>query len=107
MEARIWFNKHGEPALKRLVVALRGLSSSGPGRPKTCSAGYFRQIAYGYRRPSFELAEDLVAASVLVSEHHQGDVLDVTSLLRAKELHAERQAAATADPVEEAGHVAP
>jgi hypothetical protein len=42
-----------------------------------CTVGYFKQIAYGYRRPSPELAEFMVAGD----PHQQ---LDFAALLKAR-----------------------
>lgn len=99
MDARTYLDTHKDAGAQALIARVRELGGE-------CSLGYFRQIAYGYRRPKVELAELLVAASkdVAIAQGHQ-DELDVMSLLKAREIHAAR-IAATAKP-EESDHAAP
>lgn len=87
MDARTYLDKHGEAGADLLIEAL----NQQPGKPST--KGYFKQIAYGSRRPSPELAERFVEASktVAASQGHQ-DELDFMSLLKARQIHAERVA---------------
>jgi hypothetical protein len=51
---------------------------------------YFEQIACGARRPSLELADRLTAAS--------RGAMDVMSLLRSREIAAERRASKSGTP---------
>lgn len=73
MNAREFLDEFGSSAAERVAVA------AGTNLP------YFEQLACGARRPSFELAERLVAAS--------DGKLDVLALLRAKAERAEAKQA--------------
>jgi hypothetical protein len=70
MDARSYLDTHGETGAKALVAAVNAAGGK-------CSLGYFKQIAYGYRRPSFELAELMVA-------HDPQKALDLVSLMNAR-----------------------
>lgn len=61
MDARTFLDTHGEERCKRVAAAAG------------TKIGYFKQIAYGHRRPSPELAQKLVKSS--------GGELDFMSLL--------------------------
>jgi hypothetical protein len=84
LDARTYLDKHGDAGVMALVSILNRRK-----RGPRCTAGYFKQFAYGYRRPSPELAEHLVDASRIVAARkgHQ-DVLDFMSLLKARQIHA-------------------
>ena len=73
MNAREFLDKFGGAEAEQVAVA------AGTNLP------YFEQLACGARRPSFELAERLVAAS--------GGRLDVLALLRAKTEREQARAA--------------
>ena len=70
MDARTYLDTHGQAGAEALVE--RVVAAGGK-----CTVGYFKQIAYGYRRPSFELAEKMV-------EHDPRKELDLASLMRAR-----------------------
>lgn len=71
MDARTYLNTYKDPGVQRLVDAVTAAG-------KRLTIGYFKQIAYGYRRPSFELAEAMV-------ENDPVRKLDLTALMRAKD----------------------
>lgn len=70
MDPRTYLDTHGVAGAQALVEAV--VAAGGK-----CSVGYFKQIAYGYRRPSPELAEVMVAADPVQQ-------LDFISLLKAR-----------------------
>jgi hypothetical protein len=70
MDARTYLDTHGEAGASALVQAV--IAAGGK-----CTVGYFKQIAYGYRRPSFELAEQMVS-------HDPKKELDLVSLMNAR-----------------------
>jgi hypothetical protein len=70
MDARTYLDTHGEPGAQALIAAV--VAAGGK-----CTVGYFKQIAYGYRRPSFELGK-------LMVENDQKRALDLDSLMAAR-----------------------
>jgi hypothetical protein len=73
MDAKTFLDTHGKDVAER--VAKR----AGTNYP------YFNQIAYGHRRPSPDLARDLVAASVAEVPGNPKNQLDFDSLLPRKQ----------------------
>jgi hypothetical protein len=71
MDARSYLKQHGEKGAQALVDAV--VAAGG-----RCTVGYFKQIAYGYRKPGSDLA-------LLMVEHDPQKALDLVSLLRARE----------------------
>lgn len=74
MDARAYLDKHGR--VKSAEVA----------QAAGTNLAYFEQLACGFRRPSYELAQELVAAS-------DGE-MDVDSLMQAKARIASERASA-------------
>lgn len=73
MDARTYLDTYGRDGAERLIEAVN--RNRPPERGTT--VGYFKQIAYGHRRPSFELAEDMAM-------HDPMKALDVASLMKAR-----------------------
>jgi hypothetical protein len=73
MDARTYLDTHGVAGVEALRDAVK---AAVPGREFT--VGYFKQIAYGYRRPSPELAEAMV-------ENDPKGQLDFMALIKARE----------------------
>lgn len=89
IDARTYLDRQGEDGVAALIEALNAI----PGAKKS-TVGYFKQIAYGSRRPSPELAEGLVTASEIVAvKFKHSDVLDFKALLDARKIHAIRVSA--------------
>ncbi len=70
MDARTYLDTYGESGIQALLAAV----AANGGR---CTLGYFKQIAYGYRKPSSNLAMLLVE-----SDPHRK--LELIPLLRAR-----------------------
>lgn len=71
MHALAFIEKHGKDAAKEVAEAAG------------TNLAYFSQIAHGHRRPSVDLAEGLVAASVAKYPNAE-DQLDFVSLMKSK-----------------------
>lgn len=70
MDARTYLDTHGDDGAKALVNAV--VAAGGK-----CTVGYFKQIAYGYRRPGPDLAQ-------LMVEHDPHKQLELVPLLNAR-----------------------
>lgn len=75
MDARTYLDNHGQSGAQALVDAVNAAGGK-------CTVGYFKQIAYGYRRPSVELAE-------LMVEHDPHRQLELMALLKARKRKGE------------------
>jgi hypothetical protein len=71
MDAKAFLDKHGKEVAERVAIRAR------------TNWAYFSQIAYGHRRPSPDLAHDLVAASADEFPDAE-DQLDFEALLPPK-----------------------
>lgn len=74
MDARTYLDTHGEAGAQALVAAV--VAAGGK-----CSVGYFKQIAYGYRKPSSDLA-------LLMVESDPHKQLELIPLLKARKKDA-------------------
>lgn len=74
MDARTYLDKHGESGAQALVTAV--VEAGGK-----CTLGYFKQIAYGYRKPSSDLA-------LLMVENDPHKELELIPLLKARKKDA-------------------
>jgi hypothetical protein len=70
MDARTYLDTHGEAGAQALVAAV--VAAGGK-----CTVGYFKQIAYGYRKPSSDLA-------ILMVEKDPHKQLRLVPLLKAR-----------------------
>lgn len=94
MDARTYLDNHGEAGAKALVEAV--VTAGGK-----CTVGYFKQIAYGYRRPGPDLAQ-------LMVEHDPHKELELLPLLNARKKKEPTSSASTANVESgEGGHAAP
>lgn len=70
MDARTYLQEHGTEGAEALVAALRDAGIE-------TTVGYFKQIAYGHRRPSVDLAQAMV-------QHDPKKSLDFVQLLTSR-----------------------
>jgi hypothetical protein len=82
MDARSYLDAHGEAGAQALVSAV--VTAGGK-----CTVGYFKQIAYGYRKPSSDLA-------LLMVEHDPHKQLDLIALLRSRKKSTDSEGRAAA-----------
>ena len=77
MDARTYLETFKDAGVAALVQAVNEARTRRSPPDKGTTVGYFKQIAYGHRRPSFELASDLAT-------HDPQRQLDVVALMEAR-----------------------
>lgn len=73
MDARTYLDTHGTAGAEALVAAVKAADPEA-----RITVGYFKQIAYGYRSPSYKLGK-------LMVQHDPQRALELDALMSAKE----------------------